>query len=118
MPSGSHEGSVVRNYLETCLELPWNQSSKATINLNKVEKVLNKEHYGLSRVKERILESLAVRKLNPHMNGQVICLVGPPGVGKSSIQNLLPMQSVWNSNVFLWVVYVMNLRLWGTVKHM
>ncbi len=85
MPSGSHEGSVVRNYLETCLELPWNQSSKATINLNKVEKVLNKEHYGLSRVKERILESLAVRKLNPHMNGQVICLVGPPGVGKSSI---------------------------------
>ncbi len=85
MPSGSHEGSVVRNYLETCLELPWNQSGKAVINLNKVEKVLNKEHYGLTKVKERILESLAVRKLNPHMNGQVICLVGPPGVGKSSI---------------------------------
>ncbi len=85
MPPGSHEGSVLRNYLETCLDLPWNQSGKSTINLNKVERVLNKEHYGLTKVKERILESLAVRKLNAKMNGQIICLVGPPGVGKSSI---------------------------------
>ncbi len=85
MPVGSHEGSVVRNYLETCLELPWNITEKAVINLTKAERVLNREHYGLDKVKERVLEALAVRKLNPQLNGQVICLVGPPGVGKSSV---------------------------------
>ncbi len=85
MPAGSHEGTVIRNYIETCLELPWNTAGKMKINLARVEKALDKEHYGLEKVKQRILESLAVRKLNPHASGQVICLVGPPGVGKSSV---------------------------------
>ena len=86
MPSSSHEYNVLRNYLEICLDLPWNESSEEVIDLEKAEKVLNKEHYGLTKVKERILESLAVRKLAPKgSNGQIICLVGPPGVGKTSI---------------------------------
>ncbi|WP_101697851.1 endopeptidase La [Clostridium minihomine] len=85
MPFGSHEASVVRNYLETCIELPWNVSSKEVIDLAKAQKVLDKDHYGLKKVKERILETLAVRKLAPDINGQIVCLVGPPGVGKTSI---------------------------------
>ncbi len=85
MPMGSHEANVVRNYLDACLELPWNISSKVSIDLHKAQKVLDKDHYGLEKVKERILEMLAVRKLAPDIKGQIICLVGPPGVGKTSI---------------------------------
>lgn len=85
MPNSSHEYNVLRNYLEICLDLPWNVSSEEVIDLEKAEKLLNEEHYGLTKVKERILESLAVRKLAPKANGQIICLVGPPGVGKTSI---------------------------------
>lgn len=85
MPSSSHEYNVLRNYLEICLDLPWNVSSEEVIDLEKAAKILDKEHYGLDKVKERILESLAVRKLAPKNNGQIICLVGPPGVGKTSV---------------------------------
>lgn len=85
MPVGSHEANVVLNYLDTCLSLPWNTSSKINIDLKKAQRVLDKEHYGLAKVKERILELLAVRKLAPDIKGQIICLVGPPGVGKTSI---------------------------------
>lgn len=85
MPSGSHEGTVVRGYLDTCLEIPFGVMTKESIHLEKARKLLDKEHYGLDKVKERILESLAVRKLAPDMNGQIICLAGPPGVGKTSI---------------------------------
>ena len=85
MPEGSHEGSVIVSYLETCLELPWNISSKEHINLKKARRVLERDHYGLEKVKERILETLAVKKLSPDTQSQIICLVGPPGVGKTSI---------------------------------
>ena len=85
MPYSSHEGSVIRTYLETCLELPWNKMTREHINLEKAQKVLDRDHYGLKKVKERIIEMLAVRKLAPNINGQIICLVGPPGVGKTSI---------------------------------
>lgn len=85
MPEGSHEGSVIVSYLETCLELPWTVSSKDHIDLKKASRVLNRDHYGLTKVKERILEILAVKKLSPDIKGQIICLVGPPGVGKTSI---------------------------------
>ena len=85
MPFGSHEASVIRNYLEVCLELPWSTSSREHIDLVKAQKVLDKDHYGLKKVKERIVETLAVRRLAPDINGQIICLVGPPGVGKTSI---------------------------------
>ncbi len=85
MPFGSHEASVIRGYLETCLELPWNTLSKEHIDIQKAQKVLDRDHYGLKKVKDRILESLAVRKLSQEPTGQIICLVGPPGVGKTSI---------------------------------
>ncbi|HIU31449.1 MAG TPA: endopeptidase La [Candidatus Caccousia avistercoris] len=85
MPMGSHEGSVILTYLETCLELPWNDRTEENIDLKHAQKVLDADHYGLKKVKERILEALAVKKLAPENNGQIICLVGPPGVGKTSI---------------------------------
>lgn len=85
MPSGSHEANVLRNYLDTCLELPWNKKSKINIDLAKAKRVLDKEHYGLEKVKDRIIEMLAVKKLAPDIKGQIICLIGPPGVGKTSI---------------------------------
>lgn len=85
MPYGSQEAAVIRTYLDTCLELPWNTYTKEKIELKKVRAALDKKHYGLEKVKDRIIESLAVRKLNPKSKGNIICLVGPPGVGKTSI---------------------------------
>lgn len=85
MPQGSHEGTVVRNYIDKCLEIPFGKYTKDTINLDSAAKLLNKEHYSLDKVKERIIESLAVFKRNPDFSGQILCLAGPPGVGKTSI---------------------------------
>lgn len=85
MPLGSHEATVVRNYLDKCLEIPFGIYTKNSINLEKSRKVLDKDHYGLDKVKARIIESLAVYKRNPGYAGQIICLYGPPGVGKTSI---------------------------------
>ncbi len=85
MPPNSHESSVIRGYLDTCLALPWNKKTTEKIDLEKAKKQLDKNHYGLDKVKERILELLAVRKLAPDIKGQIICLAGPPGVGKTSI---------------------------------
>ncbi|MBQ7134188.1 MAG: endopeptidase La [Ruminococcus sp.] len=84
-PYGSNEATVIRTYIDTCLELPWNESTQEKIELDKVRKALDKRHYGLTKVKERIIEQLAVRKLTDKAKGQIICLVGPPGVGKTSI---------------------------------
>lgn len=85
MPQGSHEGTVVRNYLDKCIEIPFGKYTKNSINLEKSRKLLDKEHYSLDKVKERIIESLAVYKRNPDFSGQILCLAGPPGVGKTSI---------------------------------
>ena len=84
-PFGSSEGAVLRNYLDTVLELPWNTSTKERVDVESARKILNKDHYGLDKVKERILETIAVRQLAPEMPPQILCLVGPPGVGKTSI---------------------------------
>ena len=84
-PFGSSEASVLRNYLDTVLELPWNSSTKERIDINAARKILDKDHYGMQKVKERILETLAVRQLAPEMPPQILCLVGPPGVGKTSV---------------------------------
>ena len=84
-PFGSSEGAVLRNYLDTVLELPWNQSTKERVDVDTARKVLNKDHYGLEKVKERILQTIAVRQMAPQMPPQILCLVGPPGVGKTSI---------------------------------
>ena len=85
MPYGSHEASVIRMYLDTCLELPWKKSSKERLDLKRAQRILDRDHYGLEKVKERFIEILAVKSLAPQQTGQIICLVGPPGVGKTSI---------------------------------
>ncbi|WP_442870887.1 endopeptidase La [Acutalibacter muris] len=85
MPYGSHEASVIRLYLDTCLELPWKKSSKEKLDLKRAQRILDRDHYGMTKVKERFIETLAVRSLAPAQTGQIICLVGPPGVGKTSI---------------------------------
>ena len=84
-PFGSSEAAVLRNYLDTVLELPWNVRTKERIDLAAARKILEADHFGLEKVKQRILETLAVRKMAPEMPPQIICLVGPPGVGKTSI---------------------------------
>ncbi len=85
MPQGSHEGTVERGYLDTCLELPWNSFTDISTDINKAEKILNRDIFGMEKVKERILELLSVYALSPDIKGQIICLSGPPGVGKTSI---------------------------------
>ena len=81
----SAEASVSRNYIETLLDLPWKKTTKDDLNIERASSVLDRDHYGLKEVKERILDYLAVKKLNPKMKGTIICLVGPPGVGKTSL---------------------------------
>lgn len=85
MIPSSHESNILRMYIETCLELPWDIKTKSKIDLDKAETILDNDHYGLKKIKERILEFISVRKLAPNIKGQIICLVGPPGVGKTSI---------------------------------
>lgn len=85
MPGFSAEASVSRNYIETLLELPWKKTTKDDLDIEKASDILDRDHYGLKEVKERILDYLAVKKLNPKMKGTIICLVGPPGVGKTSL---------------------------------
>ena len=84
-PFGSAEATVIRNYLDVLLDLPWNKHTRERTDVAAARKALDADHYGLQKVKERILEFLAVRQLAPELKGQVICLVGPPGVGKTSI---------------------------------
>lgn len=81
----SQESSLIKTYLDTILELPWNKKTNDNFNINDVEKQLNNDHYGLSEIKERILDFIAVKKHNKKQYSQILCLVGPPGVGKTSI---------------------------------
>jgi ATP-dependent Lon protease len=85
MHPDSAESTVVRTYLDWLVDMPWNKSSKDVIDIKRARKVLDKDHYGLANVKNRILEYLSVRKLNPDMKGPILCFVGPPGVGKTSL---------------------------------
>ena len=84
-PFGSAEATVLRNYLDTVLELPWGKKTKERVNVAAARKTLDADHFGLEKVKTRILEFLAVKQLAPQLKGQILCLVGPPGVGKTSI---------------------------------
>ncbi len=84
-PFGSSEAAVLRGYLDTCLELPWGKKTTEAIDLEKARKLLDDEHFGLEKVKDRVIEYLAVKKLSPNIKGGLICLVGPPGTGKTSI---------------------------------
>ena len=84
-PFGSAEATVMRNHLDVCLELPWNNVTKERVDVAAAKKILDADHDGLEKVKERILEFLAVKQLNPQLGNQILCLVGPPGVGKTSV---------------------------------
>ena len=85
MPQMMPEATILRNYLDWVLELPWNISSDDTLDIKQAKDILDADHYGLEKVKKRILEFLAVRKLTGNLGGSILCLVGPPGVGKTSI---------------------------------
>jgi ATP-dependent Lon protease len=85
MQPASSEAAVVRNYLEVILDTPWNKASKVSINLAKAQEILDTDHYGLDDVKDRIVEYLAVQSRVKKLRGPILCLVGPPGVGKTSL---------------------------------
>ena len=85
MQGSNQEATVIRTYLDTCLDLPWNIFTVDDLDISRAQQILDRDHYGLKKVKDRILETLAVRKLAPDVKAQIICLVGPPGVGKTSI---------------------------------
>ena len=81
----SAESSVIRNYIEAVLDLPWNKETKDVLDLKKASQILERDHYGLKDAKEKVLDYLAVKTLNPSMNGAILCLSGPPGIGKTSL---------------------------------
>lgn len=85
LPAGSHEMPQMRNYIECMLELPWTEETKDDLDLERARRILDEDHYGLEKVKQRIIEHIAVARLTGKINGQILCLVGPPGVGKTSI---------------------------------
>ena len=85
MQGSNQEATVIRTYLDTCLDLPWNTFTVDDLDIGRAQQILDRDHFGLKKVKDRILETLAVRKLAPDVKAQIICLVGPPGVGKTSI---------------------------------
>ena len=85
MQGSNQEATVIRTYLDTCLDLPWNTFTVDDLDISRAQQILDRDHYGLKKVKDRILETLAVSKLAPDVKAQIICLVGPPGVGKTSI---------------------------------
>lgn len=84
-PYASSEAAVIRNYIDTCLEIPWSKTTTDRLDIKKASDILEADHDGLEKIKERILEFLAVKQLNPSLNNQILCLVGPPGTGKTSI---------------------------------
>ena len=85
MQGSNQEAAIIRTYLDTCLDLPWNTFTVDDLDIARAQQILDRDHYGLKKVKDRILEILAVRKLSPDVKAQIICLSGPPGVGKTSI---------------------------------
>lgn len=84
-PTGSPEAAVIRNYIETCLDIPWNKKTHDRVDIEAAKKILDADHDGLTKIKERILEYLAIKQLNPELKNQILCFVGPPGVGKTSL---------------------------------
>ena len=85
VPASSAESAVIRNYIDWLISIPWTKKTEDDIDIHRAEKILNEDHYGLEKVKERVLEYLAVQKLTNSLKGPILCLAGPPGVGKTSL---------------------------------
>ena len=97
-PFGSSEAAVLRGYLDVCLEIPWGVKTEETVDIAKARRILDEDHFGLDKVKERILEYLAVRQLSPDIKGGLLCFVGPPGTGKTSIAQSMPKAATCSSS--------------------
>ena len=115
MPTGHPEGAVLRNYLDLLFELPWGKTDPERLNIARARRILNRDHYGLEKVKERILEYLAVRKLRMEIGqttskGPILCLVGPPGVGKPQLPARSPKLLEENISGCLWAAFAMKLK--------
>ena len=110
MPPMSAESTVVRNYIDTLLELPWKKKSRVSKDIAKADLILNADHYGLEKVKERILEYLAVQKRMDKLKGPILCLVGPPGVGKTSLGESIAKPQAANMCVWRWAACVMKAK--------
>ena len=106
----SSESAVERGYIETLLELPWNKASKDNNDINRAEEILERDHYGLEKVKERIVEYLAVRCLTSKGEAPILCLVGPPGTGKPPLPALLPRPWEKSMCASAWAVSEMRRR--------
>lgn len=118
LPIMSQEAAVITTYLDACLELPWDAHTKDRLDLKKAHAKLDRDHYGLQKVKERIIECLAVHQLAERTRGQIICLVGPPGVGKTSIARSVAEARDGNMSVCLWAAYGMKATFAATGKPM
>ena len=110
----SAEATVVRNYLDWMTDLPWNKKTKINNNLSEAQKILDEDHYGLEKVKERIIEFLAVQKRIQKMKGPILCLVGPPGVGKTSLGKSIAKLLIENLLEFRLEELEMKLKYEGT----
>ncbi len=116
MPAGSQDANVIRTYLETVLELPWNKMTKDNASLKHAEEILEADHYGLEKVKERVLEYLAVRILTKKGTSPILCLVGPPGTGKTSIARSIAKAMDANMSASVWAVCGMRRRSAATER--
>ncbi len=116
MPPMSAEATVSRNYIDWILAVPWKKRSKVRTDLLEAEAILNEEHYGLEKVKERILEYLAVQQRVKKVGGPILCLVGPPGVGKTSLGQSIARATPENLYACLWAEYEMKPKYEGIVE--
>jgi ATP-dependent Lon protease len=114
MPPASPEVVVVRTYLDWLISMPWSIRSEEKLDIIAAERILNEDHYGLKKVKERVLEFLAVRKLASELKGPILCFIGPPGVGKTSIGRSIDVQPGASSCASRWAACGMKARFEGT----
>jgi ATP-dependent Lon protease len=113
IPPASPEYSVIVSYVESIAELPWSKMSEDNLDLDKAQEILDRDHYGLTKIKQRLIEYLAVRKLNPKGHGAILCFLGPPGVGKTSLGQSIAMRSAASSRVSASAACVMNRKSVG-----
>ena len=118
MPMGSQESNVLEMHIDAILDMPWTTTTKQNYDIKNAKRILDRDHYGMEKVKERMLELVAVSKLAPKMSGQILCLVGPPGVGKTSIAKSIAEAMGAILCECPWAVCGMKQIFGATEKHM